>query len=71
MTSQTGNDANNRFVDHIFLLVFNTFESSVYRSFAIGIISEVNNDCLSISAASGRRKPEVKSPFDSSTTVSY
>jgi hypothetical protein len=27
--------------------------------------------CLSISAARGRRKPEVKSPFDSSTTVSY
>jgi hypothetical protein len=72
MTSQTGNDATNRFVDHGFLLVFNTcFLSTVYRSQAIGVFLEVNNGRLSISAARGRRRPEVKSPFDSSTKVSY
>jgi hypothetical protein len=32
---------------------------------------EVNKYRLSISAARGRREPEVKSPLDSSTTVSY
>jgi hypothetical protein len=33
MTSQTGNDATNRFVDHGFLLVFNTYYlSKLYRS---------------------------------------
>jgi hypothetical protein len=71
MTSQTGNDATHRFVDHGFLLTFNTcFESTVYHSLVIGIICEVNNGRLSISVASGRRKPEVKSPFESWSTVS-
>jgi hypothetical protein len=37
----------------------------------MGVFWEVNNGRLSISAARGRRKPEVKSPFDSSTTISY
>jgi hypothetical protein len=72
MTLQTGIDAINRFVEHGFLLVFNTcFESTVYRSLVIGVFGEVNNGRLAISAARGRRKPKVESPFDSSTTVSY
>jgi hypothetical protein len=72
MTSQTGNDATNLFVDHGLLLVFNTrLLSTVYRSLPIGVFCEVNNGRLSISAARGRGRPKVKSPFDSSTMVSY
>jgi hypothetical protein len=72
MTSQTGNDVTSRFVDHGFLLVFNTcFESTVYRSPVIGIFGEVNKGRLTISAAGERVKPEVKSLFDSSIPIWY
>jgi hypothetical protein len=41
MTSQTRNDVTNRFVEHGFLLVFNTcFESTVYRSLVIGVFEK-------------------------------
>jgi hypothetical protein len=59
-------------IDHSFLIVFNTcFESTVYRSLVEGVFCEVDNGRLTISAARGRRKPKVTSPFDSSTAVSY
>jgi hypothetical protein len=68
--SQTGENATYRFVDHGFLSMFITcFESIVYRSQNICVFCELSYGRLSISAARGSRKPEVKSPFDGSTTV--
>jgi hypothetical protein len=55
-----------------FPLVFNTsFVSIVYHAEVICVFSMVINGGLLISAAKGRIKPEVTSPFDSSKTVSY
>jgi hypothetical protein len=69
MTSQTGNDVTSRFVDHAILSVFNTcFVSIVCSSQAVCDFREVNNGRLSISAARGRRKSEVTSPFKRLTT---
>jgi hypothetical protein len=43
----------------------------MYRSPVICFYLFIRNGDLSISADRGRREPEVTSPFDSSTTVSY
>jgi hypothetical protein len=68
MTSQIGNDVTNGVVDHGFLSVFNTcFASIVYRSQVMCVLWVVNNGGLSISAAKGRRKSEVTSPFKNLT----
>jgi hypothetical protein len=72
MTSQAGNDVTSRFVDHGFLSVFNTcFASIVYRSQVICVSRVVNNGGLSISAARGRLRPELRSPVNRAITVFY
>jgi hypothetical protein len=45
--------------------------STVYRSLVIGVFGEVSNGRLTISAARGRVRPEVKSTFDSLTPIWY
>jgi hypothetical protein len=70
--SETGSDVTSRQSDHDFQLVFNTsFESMAHRLQVICDVSLINNGDLSISAARGRARPEVTSPIESWTTVSY
>jgi hypothetical protein len=72
MTSQTGNDATNRFVDHGFLLVFYTYYLSGMHSLKVTpIFLIVDFGGMSISTARGRPRPEVTSPVDRATTVFY
>jgi hypothetical protein len=72
MTSQTGNDATNRFVDHGFLLVFNTYYLSGMHSLKVTpIFLIVDYGGISISTARGRLTPKVTSPVDRATTVFY
>jgi hypothetical protein len=61
-----------RFFDHGMLLVLKTcFVAIVYRPQVIRVFSKVSDGDLSISAVKGRIKPEITSPIDSATTVSF
>jgi hypothetical protein len=72
MTSQTGNYAINRFVDHGFLLVFYTYYLfGMYRLKVTPIFLIVDCGEMSISTARERLIPEVTSPVDRATTVFY
>jgi hypothetical protein len=72
MTSQTGNDATNRFVDHGFLLMFNTYYLSGMHSLKVTpIFLIVDYGGISISTARGRLTPEVTSQVDRATMVFY
>jgi hypothetical protein len=66
----TGSDVTSRWGDHGFLFVFyRNLPSILYRFDVISAFVIAENGRKTISAARGRVRPEVKSPFDCSTPI--
>jgi hypothetical protein len=68
----TGTDVTSRWSDHGFLFVFyRHLPSILYRFDVISAFVIAENGRKTISAARGRVRPEVKSPFDCLTPIWY
>jgi hypothetical protein len=68
--SETGSDVTSRYSDYVFLFVFCQHFPSILFSFdGVSDFPLAETHDMSISAAKGRTRPEVTSPFDSLTPI--